>query len=133
MGLLPTFREHWAVLQPRLLTLYSSAREKEVLLLLPLICSRADVARCAGARSDTVESWMSSGGCTYSAHNFNSITCQAKASQIFPPCKPEGFLDSEFNFSFLTFLSDTLGSGVPVPDPQPQKQTAMDLLSEESN
>ena len=30
MGLLPTFREHWAVLQPRMLTLYSSAREKEV-------------------------------------------------------------------------------------------------------
>ena len=33
MGLLPTFREHWAVLQPRLLTLYSSSREKEVLLI----------------------------------------------------------------------------------------------------
>ena len=32
MGLLPTFREHWAVLKPRLLTLYSSSREKEVLL-----------------------------------------------------------------------------------------------------
>ena len=96
MGLLPTFREHWAVLQPRLLTLYSSAREKEVLLLLKfnsLPCSRADVVQCAGARSDTVESWMSSGSCTCSAHNLNSITCQAEASQIFPPCKPEGFLD----------------------------------------
>ena len=30
MGLLPTFREHWAVLQPTLITLYSSSREKEV-------------------------------------------------------------------------------------------------------
>ena len=33
MGLLPTFREHWAVLQPTLITLYSSSREKEVPLL----------------------------------------------------------------------------------------------------
>ena len=30
MGLLPTFREHWAVLQPTLITLYSSSREREV-------------------------------------------------------------------------------------------------------
>ena len=36
MGLLPTFRENWAVLQPRLLTLYSSSREKEVLLHVKL-------------------------------------------------------------------------------------------------
>ena len=36
MGLLPTFRENWAVLQPRLLTLYSSSREKEVLLHVEL-------------------------------------------------------------------------------------------------
>jgi len=36
MGLLPTFREHWVVLQPRLLTLYSSPREKEVRGQIPL-------------------------------------------------------------------------------------------------
>jgi len=36
LGLLPTFREHWAVLQPRILTLYSSAREKEVRGQIPL-------------------------------------------------------------------------------------------------
>jgi len=36
MGLLPTFREHWAVLQPTLITLYSSSREKEVRGVIPL-------------------------------------------------------------------------------------------------
>jgi len=35
-GLLPTYREHWLVLQPRLLTLYASHREKEIRGTIPL-------------------------------------------------------------------------------------------------
>ena len=45
MGLLPTFREHWAVLKPRLLTLYSSSREKEVLLHLK-VNPHVECCRC---------------------------------------------------------------------------------------
>jgi len=36
LGLLPTYREHYVVLQPRLVTLYSSAKEKEVRGQIPL-------------------------------------------------------------------------------------------------
>ena len=47
MGLLPTFREHWAVLQPRLLTLYSSSREKEVQLPLKVnSLPQCSIPRC---------------------------------------------------------------------------------------
>jgi len=36
LGLLPTYREHWVVLRPRLVTLYSSSKEKEVRGQIPL-------------------------------------------------------------------------------------------------